>query len=317
VRAFERWRVGRRGIDDGAVLFVFTDDHRARIEVGYGLGTACPTHAPRASSTSAWSSHARQRSRRAVRGAMDALMGAIGGPGGAGAPEAQPPHIPIWALGLIGIVGCWCWAVLSRTRRSRRLLFEIGRGGGDAAAAARRRRIRRRRVLRRGRELRRRRRLRIMVMSSAPRQVHGIDVARVEDAVRAAERRTSGEIRVAVARFYFWGDVHVAAAHAFERLRVAHTRRRNGVLIFVAPRRRRFAVIGDVGIHQQVSPDFWRQVVDAVGAELRRGDLTAGIIRGVGVVADELATRFPPDPGGGINELPDAVAVPGRETRRD
>jgi uncharacterized membrane protein len=152
-------------------------------------------------------------------------------------------------------------------------------------------------------------------MASAPRLVHGIDVARVEEAVRAAERRTSGEIRVAVARFYFWGDVEVAATHAFERLRVAHTRRRNGVLIFVAPRRRRFAVRGDVGIHAKVAPDFWRRVADALAAEIQRGDLTAGLVRGVGVVADELAAHFPPDPGAGINELPDAVAVPGRESR--
>src|SRR2546425_1093485 len=32
-----RWKVGRKGLDDGAVLFLFTDDHRLRIEVGYGL----------------------------------------------------------------------------------------------------------------------------------------------------------------------------------------------------------------------------------------------------------------------------------------
>ncbi|HVV16910.1 MAG TPA: TPM domain-containing protein [Polyangia bacterium] len=37
VKAFEHWRVGRKGIDDGLVLFVFSDDHRVRIEVGYGL----------------------------------------------------------------------------------------------------------------------------------------------------------------------------------------------------------------------------------------------------------------------------------------
>ena len=33
VKAFERWRVGRKGIDDGLILFVFTDDRRLRIEV--------------------------------------------------------------------------------------------------------------------------------------------------------------------------------------------------------------------------------------------------------------------------------------------
>jgi len=37
VRSFKAWRVGRKGLDDGLVLFVFSDDHTARIEVGYGL----------------------------------------------------------------------------------------------------------------------------------------------------------------------------------------------------------------------------------------------------------------------------------------
>lgn len=33
----DRWKIGRRGHDDGAVLFVFLQDHKVRIEVGYGL----------------------------------------------------------------------------------------------------------------------------------------------------------------------------------------------------------------------------------------------------------------------------------------
>ncbi|MDB4981263.1 MAG: rane protein, partial [Myxococcales bacterium] len=36
-RAFARWKVGRHGIDDGLVLFIFGDDRHLRIEVGYGL----------------------------------------------------------------------------------------------------------------------------------------------------------------------------------------------------------------------------------------------------------------------------------------
>jgi uncharacterized protein len=32
-----QWRIGRRGHDDGAILFVFMQDHKLRIEVGYGL----------------------------------------------------------------------------------------------------------------------------------------------------------------------------------------------------------------------------------------------------------------------------------------
>jgi uncharacterized protein len=33
----DHWKIGRRGHDDGAVLFLFMHDHKARIEVGYGL----------------------------------------------------------------------------------------------------------------------------------------------------------------------------------------------------------------------------------------------------------------------------------------
>ena len=33
----DHWKIGRRGHDDGAVLFIFMQDHKVRIEVGYGL----------------------------------------------------------------------------------------------------------------------------------------------------------------------------------------------------------------------------------------------------------------------------------------
>jgi len=42
VRAIAAWKVGRKGLDDGLVLFIFADDHRARIEVGYGLEAQIP-----------------------------------------------------------------------------------------------------------------------------------------------------------------------------------------------------------------------------------------------------------------------------------
>jgi uncharacterized protein len=38
----DHWRVGRKGHDDGAVLFLFMADHKMRIEVGYGLESALP-----------------------------------------------------------------------------------------------------------------------------------------------------------------------------------------------------------------------------------------------------------------------------------
>lgn len=37
VEAFAAWKVGRKGLDDGLVVFVLVDDRKVRIEVGYGL----------------------------------------------------------------------------------------------------------------------------------------------------------------------------------------------------------------------------------------------------------------------------------------
>ncbi len=42
VRTAQAWRVGRRGLDDGVILFVFAADRRLRLEVGYGLEAAIP-----------------------------------------------------------------------------------------------------------------------------------------------------------------------------------------------------------------------------------------------------------------------------------
>jgi len=42
VKAFEAWQVGRKGLDDGLVLFIFAEDRRIRIEVGYGLEDEVP-----------------------------------------------------------------------------------------------------------------------------------------------------------------------------------------------------------------------------------------------------------------------------------
>src|SRR5205823_2012666 len=42
VRAFQKWKVGRKGIDDGLVLFIMAADRKLRLEVGYGLEGQVP-----------------------------------------------------------------------------------------------------------------------------------------------------------------------------------------------------------------------------------------------------------------------------------
>ena len=133
-----------------------------------------------------------------------------------------------------------------------------------------------------------------------------VDAQRVKDAIRRAELATSGEIRVSVARL-FWGDVYAAAARAFDRLGMHRTRDRNGVLFFVVPARRRFAILGDSGIHEKVGQAFWQKVTLAVSERFRAGDFTEGLVRGIDMVAEELRSHFPYDAASDVNELPDDV----------
>jgi uncharacterized membrane protein len=137
---------------------------------------------------------------------------------------------------------------------------------------------------------------------------HGIDVAAVEQAITAAERRTSAEIRVALARSWFWADPRAAAERAFRRLGMSNTQARNGVLIFVAPSRRKLAVVGDIGVHAKVAPDLWARVIDRMTADFRRGARTAGLVAAVELLADALSPVFPAG-ARDRNELTNTVSV--------
>jgi uncharacterized membrane protein len=132
-----------------------------------------------------------------------------------------------------------------------------------------------------------------------------IDEARVRAAIEAAEQRTSGEIVVSVAD-WFWGNPERAARHAFDRLGIANTRRRNGVLVFVAPRRRRLIVRCDTAIEAALGAMFCQTVVAAIAERFRTGDLTGGLVHGIELIATQLAPHFPPG-ADDRNELPDAV----------
>lgn len=133
-----------------------------------------------------------------------------------------------------------------------------------------------------------------------------VDGEKIKAAIAAAERRTSGEIRVSVSRF-FWGPVRPIAERAFRRLGMAATRDRNGILFFIVPSRRRFVVLGDEGIHARVGQEFWDRLAAAVSGDFRKGDFTAGLLRGIAEAGDRLAGHFPFDPATDRNELPDDV----------
>jgi uncharacterized membrane protein len=150
-----------------------------------------------------------------------------------------------------------------------------------------------------------------MMFATRRRLLKQIDVAAVRRAIEAAERRTCGEIRVSLSLF-FWGRVRTAAERAFVRLGMTATKDRNGVLFFIVPSRRRFVVLGDVGIHAQVGQQFWDKVAGSMAEDFRAGDFTRGLVRGIEAAGEQLAAHFPYDAATDRNELPDDVDLGGR-----
>jgi uncharacterized membrane protein len=138
--------------------------------------------------------------------------------------------------------------------------------------------------------------------------VTSLDDGRIVTAIREAEARSRGEIRVHVAE----GEVKDAQAQAavvFERLGMGKTDERNGVLLFVAPQSQAIAVVGDREIHARCGEGFWTAVAETIRDEFRAGRFTEGLVAGVRAVADELARHFPRRPGeSDRNELPDSVS---------
>lgn len=138
-----------------------------------------------------------------------------------------------------------------------------------------------------------------------------IDREKIKKAIQAAEHRTSGEICVSVAPF-FWGSIQRAADKAFVRMGIAKTKHRNGVLFFVVPARRKFVVLGDTGIHERVGQEFWHRIVDVVTERFRDGEFTEGLVRGIEEVGEQLSSHFPYDAATDEDELPDDVDFGGK-----
>lgn len=129
---------------------------------------------------------------------------------------------------------------------------------------------------------------------------------RIIQAIREAEKNTSGEIRVHLEKDCKL-PVMEEAKKVFHRLKMDQTEQRNGVLVFVAPAQRQFAIIGDKGIDEKVPEHFWEDVRDLMQTYFRAGDFTTGICAGIEMAGQKLKHFFPYQKDD-TNELSDEIS---------
>jgi uncharacterized membrane protein len=144
-------------------------------------------------------------------------------------------------------------------------------------------------------------------MAQLDRLISKSEQERVVAAIRAAEKQTSGEIKVHVeARCV--GKPWPRALALFAQLGLEKTRDRNAVLIYVAVRSRKFALLGDVGIHEEVGSQFWSEAAGRMQGAFRRGALGDGLVGAVEAIGARLAQKFPPRPDD-QNEISDEIST--------
>ncbi len=130
---------------------------------------------------------------------------------------------------------------------------------------------------------------------------------RIVEAIRAAEARTSGEVRVFVESRCRFVDPLDRAQEIFFQLKMNETELHNGVLIYVAVKDKQVAVFGDEGIHQKVGEPYWNDVLKKMLFSFRQNNIASGIQQCVHEIGEALLFYFPYNKDTDKNELPDDI----------
>jgi len=125
-------------------------------------------------------------------------------------------------------------------------------------------------------------------------------------AIEQAEKLTSGEIRVHIENTCD-GDVLDRAATLFDKLNMAKTELRNGVLFYIAVKSKKLAILGDMGINANVPQNFWGSVKDVMVDHFRNNEYTDGLVKGITMAGEQLKAFFPWEKDD-TNELSDEVS---------
>lgn len=128
----------------------------------------------------------------------------------------------------------------------------------------------------------------------------------VVEQIRQVETRTSGEVRVAItSRWIFRTERY--AWKMFHKLGMSRTSARNGALIVVIQRRRRFVILGDTAISAFVGPGYWEMIATTMSDHLKNGERLAALIAGIRLLGETLSTHWPPEDTN-PNELSNDIA---------
>ncbi len=129
----------------------------------------------------------------------------------------------------------------------------------------------------------------------------------VVNAIRNAEKCTSGEVRVFVESKCRFLDPLDKALEIFAELKMENTQDRNAVLVYVALKDKQLAIYGDKGIHERTGDEYWQKSVNTMVSHFNKESYAKGISQCVTEIGEALQQYFPYNKDTDKNELPDEI----------
>jgi len=131
------------------------------------------------------------------------------------------------------------------------------------------------------------------------------DLEQISQAIKTFEGQTSGEIVISF-NTTSHNQPYKTTRRIFEKAKLYETKERNATLIALFLSEHKFAVYGDVGIHEKVPADFWENTVAEMKAHFAAGRMQEGLLHGINELGKNLAKYFPVSEDD-INELSDEI----------
>lgn len=126
------------------------------------------------------------------------------------------------------------------------------------------------------------------------------------DAIRIAEKNTSGEIRVHLEKKTSLAPLD-RAKEVFTMLKMEETQNRNAVLVYVAVKSKQFAIYGDEGINTKVAPNFWDNTKNIMQHFFAVNNPKVALVQGILKIGEQLKQFFPYDEND-KDELPNEIS---------
>lgn len=133
----------------------------------------------------------------------------------------------------------------------------------------------------------------------------------IEDAIKEAEKATSGEIRLHVEN-HCSKNVLDRASEVFSQLEMHKTTERNGVLFYLAIKDKQFAIIGDVGINRKMKDHYWGEIKEHLVSRFKNEEYILGLKEAILMTGIQMKDFFPAL-GSERNQLVDDVSFGGSD----